>query len=194
MKFAIVALLSAVTAEDHDLSFQIDSLTFEGHEQNNDEAGTIDAWSTYTNDDESVTVQNVMTFGDYNEETDDYESGRIEEIKQVSDYLYYSLDTWGQQNTASDQPQCDTNEMCGGLGFNSQNKCCAAISISERWSERENYYIYRCLDRGLVEANLNFQLEDNLAVNVRCDENTTSAAIKVMATMTAAAAVATTFF
>ena len=84
--------------------------------------------------------------------------------------------------------------MCGGLGFLSDNKCCAAISISERWADRENYYIYRCLDRGLVAANLNFELEDNLAVNVRCDAASLSSATKVVATMTAAVAVVSTIF
>ena len=156
MRF-IFAVIAAVTADEHNYEFTMNENTMSGYSNKDAEAGTYEAWSTSSNGDDEF-KRSVATLSEKNEETEEYDTGRIEQIEQVSDYLYYSLDSWGQQNSATDQPQCDTAAMCGGMGIMSSNQCCAAISISEKWSDRENYYIYRCLDKGLVLANLNFEL------------------------------------
>ena len=183
MKYAIAVMLGAVIAEQEGQTFQLG----ESSEDQKPDKQTQKSWEKGDNF--------GREFGVYKDcDNDECKTGRVEEIKKVSNYLYYSLDTWGQENPASAQPQCNTDEACGGLGANSINKCCASISISEKWSNKENYYIYRCMDRTLVQTSLNFNLEDNLAVNVKCQNESAKSATKIMAGLSAAAVIAATVF
>ena len=49
-----------------------------------------------------------MVNGEYTDENGkkQFEEGRVQEIKDVSDYFYYALDSWGKDNPESQQPQC----------------------------------------------------------------------------------------
>ena len=65
-----------------------------------------DYWLSYLINHVEYQSETTLTLNDYNEETEDHESGQIESIQQVSDYLYYSLDDWGKENSGSLAPQC----------------------------------------------------------------------------------------
>ena len=85
---------------------------------------------------------------------------------------------------------------CGTTGRSSENKCCAAISISKKWSGKDNYYLYRCMDRGLGEAKSEFSIRDDLDVKVMCHkgvEKSSSGATALAMTLASAAAVAALF-
>ena len=156
MKYAYAVLIGVVTATQKQ-----DKYTFE--------LGSSSGSETVTHNEDTNEYQKQGTwekgdnygreFGVYKDcEDQECKTARVEQINKVSDYLFYSLDTWGQENPASEQPQCNTDESCGGLGVQSRNKCCASISISEKWSNKENYYIYRCMDKALVSSSMNFNL------------------------------------
>ena len=72
----------------------------------------------------------------------------------MSDYLWYSLDQWGRANPDTDTPQCSTAADCLGMDYSSE-KCCAGISMSSLFG-MENYYVYRCLDAGLIGMNMEY--------------------------------------
>ena len=56
---------------------------------------------------------------------------------------------------------------------------------------REDYYIYRCLDRGLVGWQMDFSLGRGVQVSVNCDDSS-SAAFVLAATISATFAVVVT--
>ena len=89
-----------------------------------------------------------MSMSGYNATAGLHDEAKIETIQQMSDYMYYSLDQWGRANAASPVPQCHSAVDCLGIDYAS-DKCCGGIAITEIMG-REDYYIYRCLDRGLV--------------------------------------------
>jgi hypothetical protein len=132
----------------------------------------------------------VRDYQDYNVDIEDYESGRTAVIQAMSDYLYFSLDTWGRANPTSEESQCVANTDCFGNDFSSQ-KCCASIAIEEGSKMSENVYLYRCLDRGIVPASLEFTLIDNIEVQVNCDSFFWSGGSALAATFTAVVAFAT---
>jgi hypothetical protein len=131
-----------------------------------------------------------MEMAGMNDETGFYDSMRLEQIQEMSDYLWYSLDQWGKDNSASEQPQCMTASDCFGSEYATE-KCCASISMG---ADEEAYYMYRCLDMGLVGMNMDFSIGDDVQVNVKCDEGSVSAAVALAATATAAAAAIATVF
>ena len=94
MRF-IFAVIAAVTADEHNYEFTMNENTMSGYSNKDAEAGTYEAWSTSSNGDDEF-KRSVATLSEKNEETEEYDTGRIEQIEQVSDYLYYSLDSWGQ--------------------------------------------------------------------------------------------------
>lgn len=55
-------------------------------------------------DDINFTYEETTSFTGYNPETETYENGQVAAIQRVSDYLYYSLDSWGRANPTSEQP------------------------------------------------------------------------------------------
>ena len=63
-------------------------------------------------------------------------------------------------------------------------KCCGGIAITELMG-RDDYYIYRCLDRGLVGWQMDFSLGPDVQVSVNCDDSS-SAAVVLAATVSAA--------
>ena len=55
--------------------------------------------------------------------------------------------------------------------------CCGEISIApDDLTDRQSYYMYRCLDRGLVGMTLQFQIEGGTNVQVYCDPTSSAAA------------------
>ena len=60
-----------------------------------------------------------------------------------------------------------------------------------------DYFMYRCLNMGLVGFNLAFTLDDDLEVNISCDDNPylwMSSAVYLSVTFAAAATFATLFW
>ena len=85
------------------------------------------------------------------------ETGKRTMIRKVSDFLWYSLDSWGREHPNDDQPQCESEGDClGEEGETTEQKCCASIRFREASTMGENLYIYRCLNRGLIGANVHF--------------------------------------
>lgn len=85
----------------------------------------------------------------------------------MSNYMWYSLDQWGRANSASDAPQCSSASDCLGLEYSSE-KCCAGISMSSMMG-RDNAYIYRCIDAGLIGMSMEFNMGSDTQVRVVCD-------------------------
>ena len=59
-----------------------------------------------------------------------HQNGVLEEIRMVSDFLYYGLDAWGKANRNSTNPQCSDNDACAKIG---RNACCASINMQNLW-------------------------------------------------------------
>lgn len=137
--------------------------------------------------------ENTVSMTGYDDMYGDHAVVQLESIQQMSDYLYYSLDSWGRENSASLQPQCGEATDCFGAEYSSE-KCCAAISMSEGPMGAENMYSYRCLDMGMLGMNMAFSLGDGMKVNIQCDGAVGSGAMALAATVTAAAAAMATVF
>ena len=119
-----------------------------------------------------------------------YTNGLLEEVRAVSDYLYYGLDAWGKANRNNTNPQCSDSNACHKIG---SNACCASINMKNMWAN-QSHYMFRCLNTGLIQSAMSFKLRDTLDVNVRCQDGllTQSAAklgASVMATAAALAAI-----
>ena len=73
--------------------------------------------------------------------------------------MWYSLDAWGRDNADSTYPQCGDAGDCLGQDFDVQ-KCCASISMTGMDMQLQPYnsYMYRCLDKGLIGAYMEFTL------------------------------------
>ena len=59
-----------------------------------------------------------------------------------------------------------------------------------------DYFMYRCLNMGLVGFNLAFTLDDNLEVNISCDDNPylwMSSAVSLSVTVAAAVTLTSLF-
>merc|ERR1719198_384754 len=52
----------------------------------------------------------------------------------------------------------------------------------------QSHYTFRCLNTGLVQSSMSFQLRDTLNVNVKCKEGMTMSAVKLGASVAATAA------
>ena len=92
-------------------------------------------------------------------------------VQAVSDYLWYSLDLWGQDH--SDQPinQCITWEDCLGNEYASE-KCCAGISMTSLENLNiQQVYWRRCLDKGLIGSNMQFNVGTTIDVGVQCESS-----------------------
>lgn len=55
---------------------------------------------------------------DLDPDTMQYNAGYELSIQSVSNYLWYSLDTWGRNNAGSPVAQCGTTGDCLGQDFN----------------------------------------------------------------------------
>ena len=133
------------------------------------------------------TQESQTVWTEYNETTMSYDAGYEHAIQSVSDYLWYSLDAWGRTNSNSTLPQCGDTGDCLGQDFDVQ-KCCAAISMTSE--EDTNSYMYRCLDKGLIGAYMEFSLIGQMSVVVTCD----SGAAYLAAGLAAAAATFATVY
>ena len=54
----------------------------------------------------------------------------------VSDFLWFSLDTWGRSYPDTDEPQCTMNGDCmGNMDETYADKCCASLRLSEEFTD-----------------------------------------------------------
>ena len=121
-----------------------------------------------------------------------YTTGKVQEIFEVSKYLWFALDSWGKQNANSDMPQCSTATQCGNDERSRENKCCAGISIKCSKTGKQRF-MYRCLSKGIVKATMKFNLKDRLKVDIKCEKGSwkKSAAAYISGAIATAAALAT---
>lgn len=181
--------------EDATSSFKLDMMnqTITSETWMDEEAGTFYQENTVEGADGTSTYTTISNSG-CDPETMMCDENKIESIQQMSDYMWYSLDQWGRENSGSDAPQCGSATDCLGADYTSE-KCCAGIAMTSAMTNSTNHYLYRCLDMGLIGMSMEFNIGSDLQVNIQCDDGPSmSSAMVLAATATAAAATIATVF
>jgi len=187
MKFATtLAIASSVAAglNDQPWNVTMNGTRFWGS-SNTNATGAVVGNYTIMSENGNKTYYKV-NYTAWNETGQDmYANGRLEEVRAVSDYLYYGLDAWGKANRNNTNPQCSDSNACHKIG---ENACCASINMRNMWAN-QSHYMFRCLNTGLIQNTLSFKLRDTLNVNVRCKDGLlASSAAKLGASVVAATA------
>ena len=59
----------------------------------------------------------------------------------------------------------------GNMDEQHTDKCCASLTLSEKFSDGNPFYMYRCLNRGLIDSHFSFLIPGTLVqVEGYCEE------------------------